>query len=154
MEFFEVVKNRHCCRNFDPNKKVSNEDIEKIIQAGKMAPSAGGIYPVGFEIIKNQKTKNSLAEAASQQNFIAEASIVLVIWADVDKTRQKYGERGQNLYAIQDAAAAAENIFLTTTALGLSACWVGAFDEQKVAKILNLKNNQRPLTIMPIGYPS
>ena len=55
MEFFEVIEKRHCCRKYDPTKNVETSDIEKIIDAGKCAPSAGGIYPVEFKIIKEQK---------------------------------------------------------------------------------------------------
>ncbi len=158
MEFFEVIKKRHCTRSFDSKKPVRDEDIAKIIDAGKRAPSAGGIYPVEFRIIKDQKTKDKLVESTRNvirfrvMDFIAQAPVVLVIYADVEKTTAKYGERGKDLYVIQDAAAAAENIFLTSIALGLSACWVGAFDEDIVREVLNLKKNERPMVIMPIGY--
>ena len=154
MEFFEVVKKRHCCRSFQPDKKVSNDLIEKIIAAGKAAPSAGGIYPVEFSVVKDDKTKEELAEAAQGQDFIINASVILVIWADVEKTAAKYGERGRALYTIQDAAVAAENIFLAVTALKLDACWLGAFDENEVKKILHLSAHQRPMVIMPLGQRS
>ena len=85
-------------------------------------------------------------------SFIAQAPVILVIYADTKKTTERYGERGKNLYVICDAAAAAENIFLAVTALGLSTCWVGAFNEEKAAKILKLTKSQRPLVLMPIGY--
>lgn len=152
MEFFEVIKKRHCTRSFDPDKEISQDNLDKIIEAGKSAPSAGGIYPTDFAIAKDQKQKESLAQAALGQNFISKAPVVIVIFADLEKTAQKYGEKGRNLYAIQDSAAATENIFLAAIALGLSACWVGAFDEEKVQKILNLSSHHRPLTIMPVGY--
>ena len=156
MEFFEVIKKRHCTRSFNPKKLVSDLDIEKIIDAGKSAPSAGGIYPVKFAVVKKQPTKNRLADSTAnvlhRMDFIPEAPVVIVVYADVEKTATKYGERGKNLYVIQDAAVATENIFLAATALGLGACWVGAFDENIVRKILHLKEDQRPMVIMPIGY--
>lgn len=156
MEFFQAIKKRHCTRSFDPEKAVKEEDIAKIIEAGKRAPSAGGIYPVKFAIIKDQKTKGKLAGSTKfvlkLMSFIAEAPVVVVVYADVAKTAARYGQRGQDLYVIQDAAAAAENIFLATIALGLDACWVGAFDEEMVRKTLDLRENERPMVIMPIGY--
>lgn len=156
MEFFEVIKKRHCTRSFDSKKPVSKADIDRIIEAGKKAPSAGGIYPVEFTVIQEQEMKDQLTDSTAnvlhRMDFIAESSVVIVIYADIEKTAAKYGERGKNLYVIQDAAAAAENIFLAVTALGLAACWVGAFDENIVQKVLNLKKDQRPMVIMPIGY--
>lgn len=128
---------------------VSDEDLAKIIDAGKRAPSAGGIYPVEFAIVKDQTTKEKLAPT---MDFITQAPVVLVIYADTEKTAAKYGQKGKDLYVIQDAAATAENIFLAAIALGLSACWVGAFDERVVREVLRLKENERPMVIMPIGY--
>lgn len=153
MDFFEVIKKRHCVRSFDQTREVADEQIKQIIEAGRRAPSAGGIYPVNFAVVREQGKKDKLAEASFGQRFVALAPVVIVVSADIEKTAARYGERGRELYAIQDAAAAAENIFLAATALGLGACWVGAFDEEEVRSILGLSGNIRPLTIMPIGYP-
>ena len=156
MEFFKVLEKRHCCRDFNPNKSVNNNLIEKIIKAGKMAPSAGGIYPVEFAVISDQSLKEKLTDTTThvirRMDFIAQAPFAVVIYADVQKTAARYSNRGRDLYVIQDAAAAAENIFLSVTALGLDTCWVGAFDESEVRKVLKLKTNERPMVIMPIGY--
>ncbi len=152
MDFWQVIKKRHSVRSFDSQKDVSDKDIKKIIEAGKMAPSAGAIYPTNFLIIRDQKTKIEIAEAALGQYFISEAPVVIVVVADIEKTASRYGQRGRNLYAIQDAAAATENLLLAATALGLGTCWVGAFDEDKISQILKLEKSQRPLAIIPVGY--
>jgi len=151
MEFFEVLNKRHCTRKFDPEKAVSNEDLEKIIDAGKRAPSAGGIFPTRFFVAKTKADKDKVLGALNQ-TWVEDASTIIVIWSDPAETIARYEERGKNLYIIQDAAAAAENIFLAVTALSLATCWVGSFDEEKLKEALNLKNNQRPLVVMPIGY--
>lgn len=152
MDFWQVLKKRHCVRQFDSWREVPDELIKDLVEAGHRGPSAGNIHPEEFIIVRDQETKEKLAEAALSQMFIAEAPIVIVVVADVEKTASRYGERGRNLYAIQDAAAATENIFLAATDLGLSMCWVGAFDEKEVQKILKLQPEQRPLAILPIGY--
>jgi nitroreductase len=64
-----------------------------------------------------------------------------------------YGDRGEKLYCIQDSAAAVEHVLLLAVDNGLGACWVGAFDENEVSKILNLPLHVRPVAIIPIGYP-
>jgi nitroreductase len=152
MDIWQVFKKRHSVRNFDSKKDVSNDLIEKIIGAAKTAPSAGGLYPTDFIIVRDQKTKEQIAKAALRQDFVAQAPVVIVVVSDVEKTASYYGERGRNLYVIQDAAAATENLILAATALGLGTCWVGAFDEEEVRKILKLKRDFRPLAIIPVGY--
>lgn len=151
MEFFEVIKKRHCCRNFDPKRGVSEEDLNKIIEAGRLAPSAGNMQDWRFNILRHKKEKEKCAEICVSQSFIAEAPIVIIISSDLEVARNK-GERGVNLYSIQDTAAAAENMFLAATALGLGACWIGAFAEDEIKKMFNLPETYRPLVIMPIGY--
>jgi len=152
MDFWQVIKKRHSVRSFNSKRDVSNNLIEKIISAAKAAPSAGGIYPTDFIIIRDQKIKEQIAEAALGQWFIAEAPVVIVVVANIEKSAAQYGERGRDLYVIQDAAVATENLLLAVTASGLGACWVGAFDEAKITKILNIKDGIRPLAIIPLGY--
>ncbi|MCX7778759.1 MAG: nitroreductase family protein [Patescibacteria group bacterium] len=152
IDFWQTIKKRHSVRSFDSKKDVADKDLQKIIEAAKMAPSAGGIYPTDFIVVRDQKTKKQIAKAALGQYFISEAPLVIVVAVDVEKTASRYGERGRNLYVIQDSAAATENLILAATALGLGTCWVGAFDENEIAKILQLKQSFRPLAIIPVGY--
>lgn len=152
MDFCEVINKRKSVRSFDTEKEVTSDQIEKIIQAGKRAPSAGGLYPVKFLVVKEKEVREKLSGAAFGQGFIVQAPVVIVVVVDFEKVAKVYGKRGQKLYAIQDGAVAAQNMLLTVTALGLGSCWVGAFDEKEVKEILNLSDNKRPQVILPIGY--
>jgi nitroreductase len=93
MDIWQVFKKRHSVRNFDSRKDVSNDLIEKIIEAAKTAPSAGGLYPTDFIIVRDQKTKEQIARAALRQDFVAQAPVVIVVVSDVEKTASYYGER-------------------------------------------------------------
>lgn len=152
MDFFEVIKNRHCCRKFDPTRSIDEKLVEKIIEAGKVAPSAGGFYSTRFAIFKGEQKKKLFNIIPERMKWFMEAPLVLVIWSDPKKSINYFKDRAKNFYIIQDAAAAAENIFLSIIALGLSTCWIGTFDDEKLSKILKIKNPQRPMVIMPIGY--
>ena len=153
MDVFEAIRTRRSIRAFT-EEEVSEETIEKILDAARWAPSAGNIQPWIFVVVKRMEIKRRLAEAALNQFFIEEAPVVIVVCADQERSGMYYGSRGANLYCIQDTAAAAQNILLAAHALGLGACWVGAFDEEEVRLILRAPKRIRPVAIIPIGHPA
>jgi nitroreductase len=84
----------------------------------------------------------------------SEAYSRLVFLADTRRSEKTYGLRGATLVSVQDATIAAAYAQLSATAQGLGSCWVGAFDEQRVAKLLEVPAHFRPIVLMPIGYPA
>lgn len=150
MDVFEAIRGRRSIRNFGKGDVVS-EDLRQMLEAAISAPSAGNLQPWEFVIVRSADTKIALAEAAYGQNFIAQAPVVIVICANVARSATRYRERGRDLYSIQDTAAAAQNILLASYAMGYGSCWVGAFDETKVARIVNVPEDVRPLAIIPVG---
>lgn len=151
MDVFECMEKRRSIRNYD-KKDVPNELIAQIITAGTYAPSAGNVQPWEFVIIQDKKTKKELATAALRQEHIEEAPVVIVVLANKEKSRMRYGERGENLYCIQDTAVCIQNMLLACTALGLGTCWTGAFEEEEVKQLLCLPDKLRPVAILPIGF--
>jgi nitroreductase len=85
------------------------------------------------------------------QRFLAQAPVVLLYAANATRGA-KYGERGAQLYCVQDATIAAAYTQLAATALGLATCWVGAFDDAQVARAAQLPAGQRPVALLPVGY--
>lgn len=100
-------------------------------------------------IVKGDFSK-ALAEVAANQQWIEGSAAILLISADFEKTTQKYGERGKQ-YVWMEAGHSAQNVYLQAVSLGMGTVSVGAFNEGKVQKILNLPENILPLVIMPIG---
>lgn len=153
-ELLELIKTRRCIRNFDSAKTVSREQITQILDAAHWAPSAGNVQDWRFVIVQQQAIKEELANAALGQMFIADAPTVIVVVNDLQKIEAVYGNRGKDMYSFQNTAAAIQNMLLVIHSLGLGACWVGAFREKSVAKLLGLKGHQKPVAIIPIGYPT
>ncbi len=153
LDLFEAIRIRRSTRAFS-DEEVPETEVEKLLDAARLAPSAGNIQPWEFVVVREAETKRRLAEAALDQYFIAEAPVVIVVCADEDRSARGYGSRGVNLYCIQDTAAAIENILLAACALGLGACWVGAFRELEVRRILNVPLGVRPVAIIPVGRPA
>jgi nitroreductase len=153
VDIFEIFKLRRSIRAFT-EEDVSDEQIEKILEAARWAPSAGNIQPWEFIVVRRPDIKRDLARAALNQTFIEEAPVVIVACADEVRSGRIYGNRGVNLYCIQDTAAAIENMLLAACALGLGACWVGAFNEEAARQILRIPRGVRPVAMIPIGYPA
>jgi nitroreductase len=151
LDFFELIKHRRSIRVFT-NEEISDNEVNKILEAGILAPSAGNIQPWNFVVVREAEIKRGIVKASLNQTFIKEAPVVIVICANETKSKQGYGSRGVNLYCIQDTAAAAENMLLAVCALGLGACWVGAFNEEHVSAVLNIPKGIRPVIILPIGH--
>lgn len=150
MEFDEVVKKRHSVRSYTAQIPVDS-DIVKILKAADLAPSAGGLKSRKVFVVKDQRIRRELANAAHHQDFVAEAPIVLVFCADLDMIAT-YGRRGRDLYCIQDTSAAVENALLKAADLGLGSCWIGAFEEEEVSEICRLPTWLRPVALVTIGY--
>lgn len=153
IDIFDLFKLRRSIRSFT-SENISDKEIEKILEAARWAPSAGNIQPWEFIIVRKPEIKKEIARAALNQTFIEEAPVVIVACADESKSGRIYGNRGATLYCIQDTAAAIENMLLAICALGLGACWVGAFHEDEIKRILKIPRGLRPVAIVPVGHPA
>lgn len=151
MEFEEVLKERRSVREF-LEKPVSKELVKKILELANLSPSAGNLQARKVVLIKDKETKKKLAQAANGQDFLCEAPLVFIICAVPEESAAKYGERGRKLYALQDATIFTSYLQLAVASLGLASCWVGAFEEEEIKRILELRENLRPIAIIPIGY--
>ena len=153
MEVFEAIFERRSVRKFT-GEDVSKEDLERILEAGRWAPSAGNVQPWEVIVVRSRELKERLAEAALSQEFVSEAPVVIVVCVDLKRAARTYGERGRSLYCIQDSAAAIQNMLLAAHSLGLATCWVGAFYEEEVKDILGIPEGFRPVALIPLGYPA
>ncbi|MHA1409225.1 MAG: nitroreductase family protein [Candidatus Odinarchaeia archaeon] len=153
MSIMDIIRKRKSIRKFK-QKPLLKETIQELIYAAVEAPSAGNLQPWKFIIVMEKETKDKLVVAALGQRFIAEAPVVIVVCAEPFISSRYYGERGAKLYCIQDTAAAIENMLLFASSKNLGACWVGAFNEKEVSRILNIPNTLIPVALVPVGYPA
>ncbi len=151
-DVFDAIKERRSTRSFTENE-VPRATVTRILEAAACAPSAGNIQPWKFFVVEDSNTKRELARAALNQLWMAVAPVVVVVCADLARAEKTYGERGRTLYALQDTAAATQNILLAATALGLGSCWVGAFNERMVTSVLSLETPPlRTVAMVPLGH--
>lgn len=153
MDIFEAVKGRRSIRRYTGGD-VEEGNLKRIMDAGLMAPSAGNIQPWELILVRGEERKRQLAEDALNQSFIAQAAAVIVVCVDLNRAQVAYGGRGVNLYCLQDSGATIQNMLLTAHALGLGACWIGAFDEKAVTETLEIPPRYRPVVLIPVGPPA
>lgn len=151
MECIEAIKGRRSIRKFK-DRAVGKEIIDELLNAAQMAPSAGNLQARDFIVVSNNITRQKLTKAALGQSFIEQAPVVIVVIANIERSSRIYRSRGE-LYAIQDATAGIENMLLAAHSMGLGACWVGAFDENEVIKLLGIPDKTLPVAMIPVGYP-
>ncbi len=153
MEFEDLVRKRCMVRAFRPDP-VPEELIQKLLSSAVRAPSAGNLQAWEFVVVREPETKRGLAEAAVRQKFVAEAPVVIVACRNMERNAEKYGGRGRHFYNLIDASFASLMILLAAHNEGLGACFVGAYRDDEVSRILGLPEHARPVGIMPIGWPA
>lgn len=152
MEFSDIIEKRRSIRAFT-SQPVEAEKLEAILNAANIAPSAGNLQAYEIYLVTDPERRNALAAASLNQGFIAQAPVVLVFCTHPERARPKYGQRGESLYALQDATIACTFAMLAAADLGLGSVWVGAFTELAVSEIIQPPAGQRPVAILPVGYP-
>lgn len=151
MELMECFKKRRSVRSFTTDE-VPDEVIEGALTVANLAPSAGNMQARDFVVVRDADTREKLTAATHEQNHIAEAPVVIVCCANLDRIVH-YGPRGKNLFCLQDVAASVENMLLYIAMKGYGTCWIGAFDERLVSAILGLPVHVRPVTMVAVGMP-
>jgi len=149
MDCLETIKTRRSIRSFT-SEPVPKEDVLQIIEAGRLAPSAGNLQPCYFIVVNEPEQIQRLQEAAFGQTHVGQAPCIIVVAVDPERS-SFYGDMGRNHLCLMDAANATQNMLLAATALGYGSCWVGGFSERKVKNVLELPENFRVVSLIPIG---
>jgi nitroreductase len=151
MNFFELINSRHSIRSFQ-RQEIEEKKIQNILEAANQAPSAGNLQAYEIFLVMNQNKRDLLARAAWMQDFISSAPVALVFCTHAKRAEAKYGKRGVQLYALQDATIACTYAMLAASALGLASVWVGAFNDDAVKSTIEAPEGVYPVAILPIGY--
>jgi nitroreductase len=152
MKFDETLAGRRSIRKYE-SRSISRDLIFQLLEAAEMAPSAGNLRARRYFVVIKKEIRKVLAIAAYGQSQAEKAPLLIVICSDIERSRRRYGDRG-NLYSIQDATVAAMCLLLKAYDLGLGACWIGAFDEDIVGETLNLDTSIVPVAIISLGWPA
>lgn len=147
----EAIKKRRSIRKYQP-KEVEEEKVNAILKAAMFAPSGHNRRPWNFIVVKDEGTRQKLAESSQWASFAKEASVVIVVVS---------GQESE--LWVEDCTLAAGNIYLEAANQGLGACWIqirgGKTIHQKdaeefVKEVLGIPGDRRVLCLMALGYPA
>lgn len=151
LDVLEAIRTRRSIRKYT-DMPVEWDKIGTIVDAGRVAPSAGNLQCWRFIVVESIHKRKALAEACLKQYWMEEAPVHILIVMMLRRIREFYGTRGTDFYAVQEASMAAQNMMLAAHAVGLGSCFVSAFDESGVIDAFNLPVDVKPMGIVTLGY--
>lgn len=145
MDLFEAIEKRRSVRAY-VSKPVAREDLEKIVDAGRRAPTGRNEQPWEFVVVTDMYARQRIAELATYGKYIADARACIAVFC-----------RSDTPYYIEDGTAATMSMLLAATALGLGSCWVAANKApyaQAIADLLGAPQTHRLVSLVALGYAS
>jgi nitroreductase len=149
MDLFEAIEKRRSIRKYKRGP-VADGDLKKILEAARLAPSGGNRQPWFFVVARDQQQKDALATAANNQKFVADAGAVVIVLGD-SSLGPKPGTSSSRILHKQDPMIAIEHMVLASVALGYGTCWIGAFNETDIKKIVKAPEGLVVVALLPIG---
>jgi nitroreductase len=149
MEYIDLAKKRYSARSFLP-KSVDEGKLLKVLEAGRIAPSAANIQPWHFVVIKDEENKQKIY-SAYKRDWMMEAPIIIIACGDHSSSWKRVDGKD---HCDIDIAIAVDHMTLQAAELDLGTCWICNFDKKICAEALNLPEHIEPIVILPLGYPS
>lgn len=149
MKFLQLASERYSVRKFKP-RKIEDKNMEKILDAAKVAPTAVNYQPQKIYILESDEAMETLRSVCKNTFGAPEALLICY-----DETRAWKNSLRENYNSGEvDCAIVATHMMLEAWELGIGSCWVGAFNAEDVARAFGLEEQIRPVVVMPIGYPA
>ena len=141
-DLLEFIKNRRSIRSFQ-DKKVPENEIQMILEAGRWAPSASNKQPWEFYLIRDKEILKEISKNAIYGRHIKRAPFAIAIVGKKTTSPNYY---------IQDTSLVSMTMMLMAWSLGIGTCWIGSMNREKAKEILGLTENDYLLTVLPMGY--
>ena len=147
MSFLELAQKRYSCRKFS-DKKIEQEKIDKILEAGRLAPTAVNFQSQRIFVLQSEESLEKL-KTVTKYHFNAPLAF-LICYDNTVSWKNPFNNLDEG---IVDASIVTAHMMLETADLGLGSTWVGYFDLKVAQKTFNLADNIIPVAILPVGYP-
>lgn len=152
MDFLEMAKNRYSERYFD-NRPVEQEKLDRILEAGRIVPTACNYQPQRFYVIRSDE---GLARLRRVTKFHYNAPLVILVCYDNREAWVNPADRYYDMYSSgeQDATIAASTMMYEAEELGVHSIWIRGFDSMTAAEAFGLPGYMIPVMMMGLGYPN
>lgn len=151
MDFHELVASRKSVRGYDPSRPVPQEVLARILEAGRLAPSAKNLQPFKFLVVSSPEMLAAVRPCYEKEWF-RQAPHILIVKGDRNAAWVRPSDSWNSLET--DMAIAMDHLVLAAHAEGVATCWISAFDSVLLHKVLRLTPDEEIFSITPLGYAS
>jgi nitroreductase len=150
VDFYDVIKTRRSIRSYK-NDPIPDLVLNKVLKAIRIAPSGSNLQPWHWILVRNKDIKYLLARACNDQMWINEAPLVIVACGK-DLQYNRGGYMGE-MSMLVDLSIAFTHLILAARNEGLGTCWIGAFNNVAIKKLLKIPESWNVVAVTPLGYP-
>ena len=150
MNVTEAIRKRRSVRKYQEGANIPQEDLDQILEAAMMAPSARNTRPWEFVVVENREVLNKFPDIQPYTRMMHTASLAIVVCGRPDRQQGRCAE-----FWPQDCGAAIENLLLQAVELGYGGCWCGCWPVENRALALKelLGTQGMPLAVVALGVP-
>lgn len=149
MDFYELIQKRESVRDYDSNRKIKDSVLNRILNAGRLAPSASNRQPWTFLLVSSNE-KLEKVRACYQKSWFQQAPHILVIVGDKSKSWIRSYDGYNSIET--DLAIAMDHIILAAENENVGTCWIEDYDFNILSDAISLKDNEVIFSITPLGY--
>jgi nitroreductase len=142
MDVFKAIETRRSIRKYE-DRHIPDDLVRKIMEAGRLAPSAANRQPWSVIVVRDRDKKKSIAIACNNCDYVAGCDVFVV----------SIGDPQDKWYQI-DAAIALENMVLTALENGVGSCYFGYYNEDHLKSLLHIPPDMKIVACLALGYPS
>lgn len=148
-DFLTIAKKRYSCRHYDTEHIVTDADVDRVLEAARIAPSACNRQPWRFIVVRDAGRRAALL--AKSRPAFNEAPVLIAAVGLHDRAWVRPADHKDHTDI--DMAIAVQQICLQAADMGLATCWICSFDAEAAHSILNLPEHAECVALIPLGYP-
>lgn len=151
MDVLDAITMRRSVRSYS-SRPIPPDVLDRMRQALRYAPSACNFQPWHFIFVTDADLRYKVAKAANDQLWLAEAPLIIAACGFPEHAYKHVGGYGNSVD--MDIAIAVDHLTLAAVAEGLGTCWIAAFSEEQVKRLLEVPQHARVIAMTPLGYPA